>query len=254
MPGKVSRLTRTEQKCSRLRLTRLKISCLVVRYVPPHILNVAILSHAPSYVDRMIDDLEHDALTELVNMGVGRAATQLSRLISEQVSLSVPSVIIVPRQRAVELLPASGTMPLVAVRERFTGRFSGSALLIFPAINSLGIVKAVIGDRTRVEEIDELEPEALTEVGNILLNGCLSVLANSLRQTLDVSLPELLRGDGRLLLLGVDHMQPNGPVLFVQVDFSVQRHRIEGYIVLTMDLPGLQELKVLLREMIDRVS
>jgi len=201
----------------------------------------------------MIDGIERDALTELVNMGVSRAATQLSRLTSEPVALSVPDVMVIPRQKAVTLLPASGTMPLVAVREQFSGRFSGSALLIFPETNSLGIVKAVIGDQTRIEEIEELEPEALTEIGNILLNGCLSILANALHLSLSVSLPVLLRGDGRLLLLGGDQPHLDAPVLFVRVDFAMHRHRIEGYIVLTMDLPDLQELEVLLRAMIDEV-
>lgn len=202
----------------------------------------------------MIDDIEHDALTELVNMGVGQAATQLSRLVCGPVSLSVPAVMVIPRQKAVELLPASGAMPFVAVREQFTGRFSGSALLIFPEMNSLGIVKAVVGDRTSIEEIEELEPEALTEIGNILLNGCLSVLANALHQTLDVSLPVLLRGDGRLLLYGNGHSLPNAPVLFVQVNFAVQMSRIEGYIALVMDLPNLQELKRLIRNMIKEIA
>ncbi|OYD80285.1 hypothetical protein [Azospirillum brasilense] len=198
----------------------------------------------------MIDDVEHNALTAMVHAGVRRAAAQLSQLTKEQIALSTPTVIVIPHQKVVELLPLSGAMPLVAVREQFSGRFSGSALLLFPETKSLGIVKAAVGDRTRIEEIEELEPEAQTEIGNILLNGCLSVLANNLRQTLNISAPELLRGTGQVLL-GADHRHMDTPVLFVQVNFSVHRYCIEGYITLIMDLPALQELKICLRAMID---
>ncbi|MCW2243146.1 chemotaxis protein CheX [Azospirillum canadense] len=202
----------------------------------------------------MIDNVEHGALTALVNAGVARAATQLSQLTAEQVALSTRVVHIIPHRQAVELLPMSGTIPVVAVRERFSGRFSGSALLMFPETMSLGIVKAVVGDRTRIEEIEDLEPEALTEIGSVLLNGCLSILANSLRQTLNLSAPELLRGSGQFLLLGTDHRRADVPVLFVHVDFIVYRPYTEGYIALIMDLPAPLELKALLRETTDENS
>ena len=44
--------------------------------------------------DLGLDDLEVDALTELVNIGVSRAAVSLRELVGEQVLLSVPSVMV----------------------------------------------------------------------------------------------------------------------------------------------------------------
>jgi chemotaxis protein CheC len=41
-----------------------------------------------------LSELELDALTELVNLGVSRAASNLSEMVTEQVHLSVPSVLI----------------------------------------------------------------------------------------------------------------------------------------------------------------
>lgn len=211
----------------------------------------------PGEANGMIDELEQDALTELVNMGVSRAATQLSRLTDAQVSLSVPSVMIVPRGQAVELLPAAGTMPLVAVCEHFTGRFSGCALLMFPEESSLELVRAAVTHQSRqaqlgipeLREVADLEPEALSEIGNVMLNGCLTVLANGLHETLTISLPELLRGDGRALLLGAGAVAPGDLLLFVQVDFSLYRQSIRGYVVLTLDLPELEKLRGLLRDL-----
>jgi chemotaxis protein CheC len=40
------------------------------------------------------NELQHDALTELINIGVSRAAKSLAQIISHEVVLSVPSVVL----------------------------------------------------------------------------------------------------------------------------------------------------------------
>ena len=45
-----------------------------------------------------LSEIERDALAEIANMGVSRAATSLRQMVGEQVLLSVPAVNIVTRQ------------------------------------------------------------------------------------------------------------------------------------------------------------
>ncbi|HEY0833787.1 MAG TPA: chemotaxis protein CheC [Azospirillum sp.] len=207
-----------------------------------------------------LDELERDALTELLNMGVGRAATYLSRMVSDQVSLSVPDVSIVPREAALQALTSSEPSPFVAVSQNFQGRFSGRALLIFPEVNSLELVRAAVGAGYSLEEIVDLEQEALTEMGNVILNGCLSVIANSLKETLNISLPNLLRGDGRTLLYGTDAGNAAGGgsanelVLLLYIDFSIRSRNIRGYIALLMDVPSLTNLRDLIHRFIADIA
>jgi chemotaxis protein CheY-P-specific phosphatase CheC len=118
-----------------------------------------------------LSELEHDALTELANLGVGRAATNLSRLVREQVFLSVPRTEVLPLSVAADLLSSREPVDLVAVGQAFSGEFSGHALLIFPEANSFELVHAVIGSTVSVDEVADLEQEALTEIGNVILNG-----------------------------------------------------------------------------------
>ena len=92
-----------------------------------------------------LNELERDALVEIVNIGVGRAAANLRKMIGDQVLLSVPSIEVVSRQRAARLIGERELAGLVAVRQDFTGPFSGRALLIFPETNSLELVRAVTG-------------------------------------------------------------------------------------------------------------
>ena len=199
-----------------------------------------------------LSELELDALTELVNLGVSGAAVSLRQMVGREIILSVPSVVLVERPRAVELLRGAGSSKLVAVHQVFEGDITGRVLLIFPDTKSLELVRAVTNGDLPLEDIIDLEQEALAETGNIILNGCLSTIANLLRRTLKISLPEILRGDSEQLFSLPPPPEAGAMVLFVYINFSIYERDIQGYIALFMDLPSLAALKLLLDEYIQR--
>ena len=203
--------------------------------------------------DVALSELERDALTEIVNIGVSRAAASLRKMVSDQVMLSVPSIEVVTQRRAARLISEREIGQLVAVRQEFAGPFSGRALLIFPESNSLELVRAVTGDELNADEVREMEEEALVETGNVILNNCLATMANMLRRSLTMTIPSLIRGDGQLLFEVLDAPVADGLVLFLYIDFAVRQRDIRGYIAMMMDLPSLAALKLLLDEFIQRV-
>jgi chemotaxis protein CheC len=198
--------------------------------------------------------LENDALTELVNLGVGRAAAGLRSMVGSEIRLSVPSVAFMSRNRAAELVMAREAGKLVAVQQVFEGALTGRALLIFPETNSLELVRAVTGGGLPLEDIIGLEPEALAETGNVILNGCLAVIANMLQQTLQISLPEVLHGSSAEIFDVGGTVQDEGGVLFLYINFTVATRDIRGYIAMLMDMPSLFALKTMLGELIDRME
>ncbi|MBH1991482.1 MAG: chemotaxis protein CheX [Sphingomonadaceae bacterium] len=200
-----------------------------------------------------LDDLERDALTEIVNIGVSRAASSLRKMIGDQVLLSVPSIEVVSQRRAARLISERETSELVAVRQDFSGPFSGRALLIFPETNSLELVRAVTGGELTAQEVVDLEHEALAETGNIILNSCLATMANMLKRSLTMTIPEVLRGSGAMLFEVNEDGPSDGLVLFLYIDFAVRKHDIRGYIAMIMDLPSLGVLKELLAEFIANI-
>lgn len=201
-----------------------------------------------------LSELELDALTELVNIGVSRAATSLRELVGEQVLLSVPNVRLVSRADAVAILGEREASRLVAVHQVFEGDITGRALLIFPERNNLELVRAVTGGDLPLDDIIELEQEALAETGNIILNGCLATIANMLHRSLKISLPEILRGEGAELFELEPPPTAGDVVMFLYIDFSVRERDIRGYIAMLMDMPSLAALQVLLGEFIERAT
>jgi chemotaxis protein CheC len=204
--------------------------------------------------DAVLTELELDALGELVNLGVSRAAVSLREMVGEQVLLSVPAISLVTRAQAVATLGEREASKLVAVHQAFEGDISGRALLIFPEAKSLELVRAVTGGNLPLEDIIDLEQEALAETGNIIINACLATIANMLHRSLKVSLPEILRGAGEELFHLPPTPESGDVVMFLYIDFEVSKHEISGYIAMLMDMPSLQALKGLLREYIEHYT
>ena len=202
----------------------------------------------------ILNALALDALTELVNLGISHAANSLAKMVREEVILSVPKVTLIGREEAIKILGERESKNLVAVHQTFEGDISGRALLIFPEERSLELVRAVIGRELTVEEIIELEQEALAETGNVILNSCLATMANLLKRSLRISLPEVLRGQGVEFFNLAPPPEPGDTVMLIYINFTVRQRNIEGYIAMLMDMPSLATLQALLDEFIERTT
>ena len=202
----------------------------------------------------VLSELQLDALTEMVNIGVNRAATGLREMVGEQVHLSVPNVTLVSRDAAIATLAATEANSLVGVHQVFEGDITGRALLIFPDTKSLELVRAVAGQQLSLEEIIELEHEALAEIGNIILNGCMATLANMLQRNLKMSLPEILRGEPEVFFNLKPPPEAGNVVMFLYINFAIRKRDIRGYIAMLMDMPSIAALQVLLDEFIERAA
>ena len=192
-------------------------------------------------IDQSLGDLERDAVAELINIAIGRAAAALSQLIGDEVTLSVPFVEFSDTpQVAKRLALEMQGIDTVAVRQHFKGRMDGDILLIFPERHSFDLVRSMLGDQVPLAQLTDLEQEALLEIGNIVLNTCLGSLANQLGLTLESSLPSYVRGSPtRVLTSGRIKGDPE-LVLFLHVDFALLNRDIGGYVAFIMDIASAQ--------------
>src|SRR6478735_8192123 len=180
-----------------------------------------------------LTDLERDALAELSNIAMARAASSLRQMIKNEVLLAVPSVDILTSEAATSLVAKPDNPKLVAVRQDFAGAFSGRALLIFPERNSLELVREVVGRELPLEDIVDLEDEALAETGNIILNSWVATIANLLKSALKMSLPIVIRRDQRHIFESSGAQA--AVILFLHIRFEIREQKIGGYVALMMD-------------------
>jgi chemotaxis protein CheC len=183
--------------------------------------------------------LELDALGEIFNISVGRAAASLSELTREVVSMSVPLVHILSPQKAIDLLDPEHKLRITSVSQKFTGSFSGKALLMFPGSSSLEVVRLMLGSQMPLEQLTEMEQDAMSEIGNIILNTCFSTIADMLNESFDCELPQFqISSTQQLLNMDNDHAQ----VLFVQIQLALEQRNLEGYVAFVMGEASLLNL------------
>src|SRR5271168_3503661 len=89
-----------------------------------------------------LTELERDAMGEIANIAMARAANSIRQMVGHQVLLSVPSAEILSKEAAARIVGTPDDRILVVIRQDFTGAFSGRALLIFPETSSLELMRA----------------------------------------------------------------------------------------------------------------
>ena len=200
----------------------------------------------------LIGDAERDAVGEILNIAIGQAAASLSRMVEDHVALSVPLVeFLAPAAAAERLDGTSDGSDSVAVRQHFSSAFSGDILLIFPEKRSLDLVRSMLGDAVPLDQLTELEQEALLEVGNVILNACLGSLANQLGLSIESSLPSYVRGRGARILAATQ--ADTELVMFLQVDFTLAAKGVQGYLAFVMDIQSARQFSDSVTAYIDRV-
>lgn len=189
-----------------------------------------------------LSELQQDALLEIFNVSIGRAAAAMSDMVNETIDMSVPAMQFITRKQAGDILDLKGKRRVCSVTQGFAGTFSGEAVLMFPEENSLEIVRMMLGSTIPLAHLTELEQDALNEVGNIILNSCISAFADIFQEQFDTTLPEVRVGSG-MEAVGVSVERQQDGVLFLHIQFAFQRRKIEGYVVFLMDLPSFANLR-----------
>ncbi|CAM2007422.1 hypothetical protein [Acanthopleuribacter pedis] len=181
-----------------------------------------------------------DLLKETLNLGVGAAADALSEIAGgEEIILTVPQLqLMSTAQLARQVCDVSGE-EICSVTETFRGPFSGKAMMLYSQRESLELVRLMLGDMIPVEQIREMEGEALCEVGNIVLNACLASLADMIGSELQTDIPELKVGQIEQVLSLEDEEHS---ILYLRMDFTMARHNLQGHIGFVFDLDSVTAL------------
>lgn len=189
-----------------------------------------------------LSELQHDALVEIFNIGVGHAARAMSEIVNEDVTMSVPSISFLNRADAAAMLGNKDGARVCGVSQHYKGAFDTEAILMFPEDKSLDIVRLMVGESVPLQELTEMEQEAMSEIGNIILNSCVGTLANIFEHELSGSMPQYHVGTSGEIL-SASGGQADAVVLMLHIDFILEKHQIHGYVAFILDLSALGDLQ-----------
>ncbi len=189
-----------------------------------------------------LSDLHIDALAEVFSIGAGRAALSLSEIVGDEVRISVPSIQVINSKdiNSATLLLNDGRFG--AVSQYFSGPFNAEAVLLFAEDQALKIVGDMMGSQMSIEELAEFEHEAMCELGNIILNACLSAMADIFEFTLESSLPDytVASADEILHRLKTNSNQPY--VMVLHIDLTIEKRHTAGNLVFLLSSSSLDSL------------
>lgn len=202
---------------------------------------------------KTLSELHQDALCEIFNIGAGRAASSLSEIIGEEVKLSVPRIqIFPPSEIATQSLPLN-SLRLGAVKQRFSGPFDADAMLLFTEERALQIVRDMMGSHVGINELAEYEQEAMCELGNIILNSCLSAMADVLGLTITSSLPQYSVDTPDAILQSIVEQTDQPVMLALHIDLTIEQRQTQGCLIFLLSTPSLKELLVHINGFIGRI-
>jgi chemotaxis protein CheC len=191
---------------------------------------------------RVVDETTLDALRELVNIGMGRAAAAISEITARPIEVEVPVVEVLQSFEG-KNLPEIDQQVAARVAMPFDGAICGQGLLVLSQDGAGRLVQLLMGHERLGTGFDEDEQSALLEVGNITLNRVVGMLLNELGEEVEYQVPYLhLRGVEDTVDLISDLHPCNQGGMLVRAGLRIASEDVCGYLMLLLPNEDLDRL------------
>ncbi|HLL55696.1 MAG TPA: chemotaxis protein CheC [Myxococcaceae bacterium] len=196
-------------------------------------------------------DSQLDALREVANIGVGQAASALSRMVGgRRVDIGVPRAMVVERAELMQLLGGEGTQ-VVSASLGVVGDLSGQLLLVLMERDAVRLGAVLLGKPGTAEgPLGEDHRSAFAETANILASACLSAIGKLTNFKLLPSVPTLAEDSaGAVMDRALTQLDsgPPGKAVVLECRFTTAGSvPIEGQLLV---IPHLESLKRLLERL-----
>jgi chemotaxis protein CheC len=182
----------------------------------------------------------------LINIGYGRAAASLSKLVGKRIILRAPTVELHAISNLSQALIKLTGKEVSSVHQVFSGAVGGHALLLLDR-HSADVLTALLLKDAKVEDRKSAEREALTEMGNIVLQSAIGICGNMLKLQVAFSVPNVsLEAIDDLLKSIVVGDAELKFALLIDTRFQVADQEVSGYLAVVL---GLTSYSLLLTEL-----
>lgn len=191
----------------------------------------------------LLTEKQSDAMAELINIAFARTAAALSQLSGHRVLLDAPAIDVRPIEELPEAVGLVIKEEVATVHQLFSGPVSGDALLILNYEGAVMLTDLLCEQQSHSRRLDPSAREALTEIGNILLNACLGMFGNLLHVHVSFSMPRLHVNtlDALLRSVTIDAEELRSAVI-VSTAFHIKDSAVSGFLVMVLGVSSLDRL------------
>jgi chemotaxis protein CheC len=183
-----------------------------------------------------LTESQEDALSEIFNIGVGKAASVLSHMTEKRVELVTPKVEVISQKDMSSHLNMGG-VEIASVKMEFHGDYEGASAIFFPHSSALKLVNLLTDEDEESDDFDGILTETLKEVGNIVVNSVLGSLSNILDCRLEYSLPSYKKN-----VFDKVFEEQEGYGILANTNFSLGDDHISGNIIILLSLNSSMSL------------
>jgi chemotaxis protein CheC len=191
-----------------------------------------------------LDDFQTDALTELFNVGLHRAAASLSEITGQRIMVEPPRLWICRAEDAESRLRELLSGELAAVHQVFGGAIAGDAALLIEQDKAAQLARLVTNGHAGGEgRLDQSAREVLAEMGNIVLGACLSGFGDMLDVPVSFYVPSIRVDTLRPVLQSL--MSETSGLQFaviVATQFRVAEVEVNGYMIIAVGAKSLDRI------------
>lgn len=200
------------------------------------------------------NETQSDAFAELLNSGFGQAATVLSGLTGRRVTMAPPKATLSSLDELSTEISQELGGRVACVNQPFEGPISGHALLLMQEAAAKQLAQLLGALEKPDAEIDAMARDAITELGNILLNACLAVFDRGFGVAVVFARPvttltlvhEVLAG------LPTEGRGQKNRVVRVQTRLALADTNVAGLVVVVPALTAIERINVELQKWGDR--
>ncbi|MFH2021369.1 MAG: chemotaxis protein CheC [archaeon] len=206
-------------------------------------------------MDKLLNltEFQLDSLREVGNIGVGNAATALSKLIGKSIK------IVVPETKFILITEFSNEFggpdkKVCATYLKITGDLNGESMLLFSEEDALGFAELLLGKpKGSIKEIDKMGKSALMEMSNIFAGAYLNALSNLLGMAVLPSIPQMTVDMVQAVLdfiLAQTSTYAN-KILAVKTKINIEEVDVLGEFVMFFEVESYQKI---LKGLVDKFS
>lgn len=191
-----------------------------------------------------LNEIEMDALREVGNVGVGNAATALSKMINRKIDINIPSTEFIPIQKFSEKMGGAETV-VTAIYLNISGDLGGETIFLFKDEEARRLVDLMMMQEVgTTKEMGEMEISAFKEMSNIFTGSYLNSLANMIGLKIFPGVPnvatDMLQALVDRVLITVGNYA--NKILCVSTKISMENVNITGDFVLMFDDQSLKKI------------
>lgn len=178
-----------------------------------------------------LNEDQRDALQELMNISMGRAANALARLIGTKVTLSIPHIIAVTPDDFNQMLTDKRAC---YTRQSFIGGVKGEVLTILSEQGCSSIAELM---EFELPLNEDSHSELLLELANILAGACLTGFSEQLNLNAKLSMPTVFLPEKCL-----NTEAKWASTLLMEVEFKVEASQFDSRVVICLESLSVETL------------